>query len=185
MVLYFNPQLNTSGLVTVAGGGTGASTAQGSAANLRYPYLLAQTTAAISSSNSTSEQTLSTFTIPAGAMGSNGIIELYVSGTLTSSVNNKQLVVRLGGVSGTILAAPIFTTNSAYNLKLTLTNVNSVSSQFATAFCNRTADLVATTTTPVASSIDTSVAVDIVIACIKATGTETFTVQKAFATLQV
>jgi len=187
MVLYFNPQLSTSGLVTVAGGGTGASTAQGSAANLRYPYLVAQTTAAVASTNTTAEQTLATFTLPAGILGTNGNFRVYVAGTFTSSGNNKTLRIRLGGVSGTIIGTVVYTTNvvSGYFYDSVTKNVNSAFAQFSTGIGTRTADLVATTSGFVASSVDTSSAVDIVITCEKATGTETFTVQSAFLTVQV
>lgn len=42
MVLYFNPQLNSQGLVTVAGGGTGAATAAGARTNLGLGALAVQ-----------------------------------------------------------------------------------------------------------------------------------------------
>jgi hypothetical protein len=115
--------------LAIADGGTGASTNRAAALNLSVPYVLAQSYAAVSHTGSTAEVALATISIPAGAMGANGSIEVDTVFSYTNNANLKTLRVRFGGVSGTeYLVNNVTTTVSARDSRL-IANRNSASSQ--------------------------------------------------------
>ncbi len=64
------------------------------------PYVFAQTGTAVSVGAVTTEAALATITIPGGAIGPNGWVEIYTSFSFTGSTNTKALRVRAGGISG-------------------------------------------------------------------------------------
>lgn len=85
--------------------------------------------AAVPVTGTTSETTLGSVVIPAGAMGANGIIRVTALFSYTSSGNNKTLRVRLGGLAGTAFHQAISTTSSFHQTMVMIRNRNSVSSQ--------------------------------------------------------
>lgn len=93
------------------------------------PELFAQSAVAVSVGATTADTTLATITIPGGAMGPNGYVELYTVWTVNNNANQKQATVRVGGVAGTLY----FNSNLANFVTSTrflrVMNVNSQSSQ--------------------------------------------------------
>lgn len=97
------------------------------------PYVIAQSAVAASVGAVTTEATLATITIPAGAVGPNGWVEVVHSVTVTNGANNKTHRVRVGGIAGTALCDATLTTSNG-NTRLTIiANRNSASSQVALA----------------------------------------------------
>lgn len=88
----------------------------------------AQSAAPQSVTGTTSETTLATITIPGGAMGANGRVEVMALFSYTNSANNKTLRVKFGG---TTMANAVPTTSASYAASATIANRNSVSSQVA------------------------------------------------------
>jgi hypothetical protein len=65
--------------------------------------ILGASAVAVSGAADTNENILATITIPAGAMGLNGILRVYADYTVTNNANAKTLRVRLSGIGGTVL----------------------------------------------------------------------------------
>lgn len=97
--------------LAVIDGGTGASTPQAAAAAFGVPWTLAKSGVPASVTGTTVETTLATITIPAGAIGPNGFVEIIPLYTYTSSTNTKTLRIRLGGSevwSSVVASAALF-----------------------------------------------------------------------------
>lgn len=141
------------------------------------PTLLAASAVAVSVTGTTAETALATVTIPAGAMGLNGAIEVRSSWTHTNSANAKSLRVRLGGIAGTAFLALSNTAAASVSDMRRIRNRGAANSQVGSC--------AAATTTPVGSSgnalvtgaVDTSAAQDIVISGQLALNTETITLE--------
>lgn len=69
-----------------------------SALDLR-PWVLAASGVAVDHTGDTSETTLATVTLPAGAMGPNGFIEILSLWRFTSSINAKTARIKFGGTT--------------------------------------------------------------------------------------
>ena len=152
---------NCTGL-PVAGGGTGASTARGAMANLGSWYVLGHS--AVQSSQLTgtaSETTFATVTIPANALGPNGIIRVTAQWTYTNSANAKYTRIRLGGLAGTAFTQNTLSTTATIQVYCIIHNVNSASSQKGQP-ANYTG-IGGTIVAPVTASIDTTSDVDLVL----------------------
>ena len=140
-------------------------------------YVLAQSAVAVPSTNTTSEETLATITVPAGIIGLNGALEIITLWTTTNSANNKTPRVRFSGAAGTIFWGPTFTTQVTDQAFCCIRNVRSHSSQKgwssgSNSGFGSSASAVATATVDTASA-DTT----IVISSQKAVGTETCTLE--------
>jgi hypothetical protein len=156
--------------VAVADGGTGASNARAAQANLRGWYVLAASGVAASHTGSTSETTLATVTVPAGALGANGIMRVRANWSYPNSVNTKVFRTRVGGVSGTSIASYTATTTQSIVVANQLHNRNSQSSQV----CANSAWLGgAIDATPTTLSVDTSNAFDVLFTVVLANSSET------------
>ena len=68
-------------------------------------------------------------TLPAGAMGPNGVLRITTLWSYTNSANNKTLRVRLGGLSGTAFQANVVTASNIGVMQRTIQNRNSQASQ--------------------------------------------------------
>jgi hypothetical protein len=89
-------------------------------------YVLAQSAVASSVTGTTTETTLASVTLPGGAMGANGQIEIISLWSYTNSANNKILKVKFGGQQ---LAAITNTTTATEQLLNRAANRNNSSSQ--------------------------------------------------------
>lgn len=92
-------------------------------------YVLAKSGVAVSHTGNTTETTLATIAVPAGALGPNGQVEVEVLFSFTNSANVKTMFVRLGG---SLAGSQTATTSASFQGKSRIANRNSASSQVAT-----------------------------------------------------
>jgi hypothetical protein len=93
------------------------------------PYVIGQSAVASSHTGNTTETILATVTIPAGAIGPNGTVEIVTLWSYTNSANNKTWRIRLGGIGGTQVALITRTTTATDGDLRVIRNRNSASSQ--------------------------------------------------------
>jgi hypothetical protein len=124
--------------VAISDGGTGSSTDRGACANLKTEYILSLSNVQSSYTGGTGEYTLATITIPGGAMGSNGSIEIESVWSWTNNSNNKDVRIRIGGVQ--VIDVTMTTGNLAHT-KTTVGNRNSNSSQISTSLFSVTSGI--------------------------------------------
>jgi hypothetical protein len=98
------------------------------------PYLVCQSAApGMSHTGSTTETTLATCAIPAGAMGANGCLEVDAYFTYTNSVSTKTIRARFSGAAGSIYGTAGATTNAGTRfVGLMICNRNAADSQVGT-----------------------------------------------------
>lgn len=144
----------------------------------KTPQLLGASAVAVSHTGDTNETALATVSIPAGAMGTNGGIEVNTVWTITSSGNNKTLRVRLGGIGGTGVLGAVLTAVAQYSDSRRVRNRNSASSQVVSAGLSAPAGGLGSTAAAVATAaVDTSTAKDLVISAQLANSSETITLE--------
>jgi hypothetical protein len=97
------------------------------------PYVLCQSGEAVSHTGSTTETALATCTIPAGAMGTSGCLDINAYFTYTNSGNTKTVRARFSGAAGSIYGTAGATTNAGTRfVGLTICNRNAADSQVGT-----------------------------------------------------
>jgi len=84
---------------------------------------------ALTHTGNTSETQLAAVTVPAGALGTNGMLRVSMLWGNNNSGNNKIFRARLGGISGTAFAQITHTTNLALSLERLVFNRNAANSQ--------------------------------------------------------
>ncbi|CAN5209870.1 hypothetical protein BH10PSE7_BH10PSE7_03760 [soil metagenome] len=166
----------TSGLATLYGDPTAAL----HAATKRYVdagfRILAASAVAASHTGDTLETALATVTIPANAMGPNGIVQIWSLWTATNSAGAKTPRIRLGGTAGTVYAQPAaLTTSPALRIFTEIQNRNNAASQVGapaavTGFGANAGALVT-------SSVNTAANADLVITGQLATSSDTITLE--------
>lgn len=126
--------------------------------------VVAKSGAAVSHTGDTIETALATITIPAGALGANGIIRVMSIVAMTSSANIKTLRVRLGGLAGAaIFTSSLFTTVSSPRIDVLTFAANATNSQNTQGWCPRATDNLVTGSAIVTSALDMTAAQDLVI----------------------
>lgn len=108
-----------------------------------------------------SETTLATVTIPAGAMGLNGGIQVRCTFSYTNSANTKTIRIRLGGLLGTAYYAVNTTTTVTAEAERVIKNRGAANSQVGS-MPAAAAPYSTNASAPTTSSIDTTAAVDLV-----------------------
>lgn len=147
---------------------------------------LAATTGQASVTGTTSETNLGNLLIPAGALGSNGVIEIYSLWTYTNSSNNKSLILRFNTTSGAISGgtmggtSSVVTTTAATQMLNIIRANNSVAAQL-TWNASGTFPFTTTANAPVVTNINTAANSYINLNGILALGTETITLMHAYA----
>lgn len=133
--------------------------------------ILSQSWSATSAPADTSEDTLATITIPAGAMRANDAIRVTSYWSFTNSVNNKTLKVHFGGVGGAAYLSNVFTTQTPSSVTTVIANANATNAQ--TGF-SEGINLAATTSfgNATTSAVDTTASTTVVITGTKASAGE-------------
>lgn len=149
----------------------------------RYSVLKASAVAASHTGNTT-ETVLATITIPAGAMGLNGVLRIAADWTTTNSANDKTLRIRLGGIGGTALTSTAFTTVANAFHRMLIANRNSASSQFSSTDRSRATDVVSSYEVATAA-INTAVVQTLVLTGQLETAGETITLENYIVELLV
>ena len=141
--------------------------------------ILGASAVAVSGPADTNENILATVTIPAGAMGLNGILRVYHAWTVTSSGNNKILRVRFGGIGGTGFATNTLTTSVSAVGITHIANRGVANSQVGPSNASSIFQGVTSGTgnALTTSSIDTSAATTLVLTGQKASAGETLTLE--------
>ncbi|HEU4853850.1 MAG TPA: hypothetical protein VFS89_01000, partial [Nitrosospira sp.] len=145
--------------------------------DLRYrvvhlPVSLIDSSAVSASCASTAvDEVLASFTIPAGSLGLNSILQIEPLWTFTSSANNKILKVKVGGV---VVYTATRTASEKEGPLVVLANRNSLSSQIHP---YENTYVTAGTGVPATSSIDFSAAVDVEITGQRANAADTLSLQ--------
>jgi len=130
------------------------------------------------------ETALATITVPAGAMGLNGIIRVTPLFSYTNSANNKTLRVRLGGIGGPAFLSNAATTTLLAQPIVLIRNRGVANSQVG--FTAATFSSVGITTGALATgSVDTSAATTVVISGQLANTGETITLESYLVELIV
>lgn len=134
---------------------------------VRPVEVLASSAVAVSCASTAVDEVLASFTIAAGVMGVNSILQIEPLWTYTNSANNKILKVKVGG--STVYSATRTTTVKEAPL-IVLANRNSLSSQIQPYDNNY---VTAGSGAPATYTIDFSVAVDVEITGQRANGADT------------
>ena len=139
-------------------------------------HVLAASAVAVSHTGNTNETVLATIPIPAGAIGPNGVLRVTSQWSYTNSANNKTLKVRLGGISGSIFFDTQQTTTAAYvDMGRLIHNVNSAAAQKSRGASVTGAG--STGTAHITRTVDTTVALDLVLTGQVANTGETVTLE--------
>ena len=136
--------------------------------------VLGSSAIAVPLTGTTSETALATITIPAGAMGANGILRVSPLWSYTANANNKTLRCRLGGLAGTIMSTLSVTTLGYLRQHYLIHNRNSAASQIAGSAVGGT---VTSSVANQTGTINTAAAQDLVISVQLADGADTVTLE--------
>lgn len=129
----------------------------------------------------TSENILATGKIPAGALGLTGALRIFLSFVLTNNANAKTLRVRLGGISGSVIWSQAAANAGVCRADISCGNTGTASSNVSTAMTQLDATM--QTAAAVTTTVDTSVALTLVVTCEKASGADNIVLNSAIATL--
>jgi hypothetical protein len=141
------------------------------------PYVIAQSGAAVSVGAVTTEAVLATITVPAGAVGPNGYVDVVLHATVNNNANNKTVFVRVGGVAGTQYGAMGIPNMAGLVRYISIFNNNSASSQKSSSPSGQTVGFGSFSSTGVTSSVNTAAAWDLVISGQKAVAGDTLTLE--------
>jgi len=149
--------------------------------NLTFPggsaRILGASAVAVNAPADTNENILATITIPAGAMGLNGIIRFVSDISCTNNVNAKTMRLRFSGIGGTVLDTTNMASVGARTQSIMIFNRGVANSQRVIYYTNNQ------TIYPTSSAVDTSVATTLVLTMVKATAGDTVTLESYLAEL--
>lgn len=92
----------------------------------RRPSVLAQAAPGATLTGTAIESVLATITVPAKAMGRNGMLRISTAWSLTNSENEKKIVLRFGGV---VMSSDTVITTSRYQTQQSIQNKGDFDSQ--------------------------------------------------------
>lgn len=108
------------------------SVADGAAVWRHRPRILgASAVTGMAVTGTVTETTLATVTVPAGAMGVNGILRLTSLWTVTNSANSKTIIAKLGGAAGTGYLSRAITATQSISMCTIIRNRNSQAAQIS------------------------------------------------------
>lgn len=139
-----------------------------------YSYVIGKSAVAVSVTGTTNETTLATITIPAGAIGPNGQVEMWIVYSTTNNANAKTPRIKLGA---TAYYAPAITTATTVQAFVRIANRNSASSQVGMAASSPVGVGMAVGSAITTSAINTATAQDITITGQLGVGTDTMTLE--------
>jgi hypothetical protein len=145
-------------------------------AQLGVPYTIAKSGVASSITGTLTRTVLASFTIPAGALGPNGQIEIIPLFTGTSSANSKVFDIRFGGSTTWTSTQTTLTAVQGYSR---VANRNAANVQIV--FVNSSGFGAAATASAVTYAVDTSASVTVEIAGTLANTGETITLESFIA----
>lgn len=150
--------------ITVADGGTGASTQNNACRNLGTWRVIAQSGAATARNSANvagdaTEANVVAVTIPGGVLGPNGVLRVTALWTYSNSASTKAMRIRFGGLAGSVYQSTTATTAAAVRQTTSVWNTNTQSAQagLAASVVENTATATANVTSAVDTSADTTV----------------------------
>jgi hypothetical protein len=151
----------------------GGSAASASSFSATQPVIVpCRSAVAVPLTGGTTETTLATCTIPAGAMGANGIMEIKSQFSYTNSAGSKTFRVKFGGTQFFTSTA---TTSAQANYFVAIFNRNATNSQVGT---NQVGQFSGPNGNPlITSAVDTTAAQNITITGQLSVGTDTLTLE--------
>jgi hypothetical protein len=158
--------------VAVADGGTGASDAQNAQRNLKGVFIVASSAVASSVTGTTTETILATITLPANAMGSNGVVRITTLFSYTNSANTKTPRIKFGGA--TYGGSSVTTTTNVRDQRQ-IANRNATNSQIGNSAV--LGSFAASSSAIVTSAVDTTAAVTILLTGQLTNTSETITLE--------
>jgi hypothetical protein len=163
-------ELGNASDTTITRAAPGVAAVEGRA----MPYVLAQSAVQIPHPSSSIYQ-FALITVPGGAMGPNGYIDMYTYWTINSSASGKGLFFKVGGSGGTTIVNSSYTTQPTYFMRrVVFANRGSNTSNVALIpEAEQYGMNPPFSTGPVTTSLDTSVNWDFYLAGTKATGGDT------------
>jgi len=137
--------------------------------------LIAQSAVAVvAPASDTNENILATVNIPGNLIGANGSVVIDTLWSCTNNANVKTARIRLGGIGGTIVGSMTLTSSLSGRHLARFTNRNSEASQVFSLSGSGTGSSGAAIGT---ATINTANSQDLVITALKATGTDTMTLE--------
>ena len=134
--------------------------------------VLAASAVPASHTGSTSETTLATVSVPAGAMGANGVLRVTTTWSYTNSANTKTHRMRFGGTN---IYVNSVTTTATVRVENQIHNVNSESAQKG--WANNNAGFGTSTGSITTTAIDTTAAQNVTLHAALANAGETITLE--------
>jgi hypothetical protein len=142
------------------------------------PYVIGQSGAAVSVGAVTTETVLATITIPGGAMGPNGWVQVIATVTVNNNANTKTFNVRAGGTGGTLYYNGGFNTQLFGGVFKHICNANSQTSQKGTSPGGANLGIPGSGANAIqTSAVNTAVDWDLVISGQKAVAGDTITLE--------
>lgn len=139
--------------------------------------VLARSAVAASLTGSTSETALASITVPANAMGPNGVLRITSEWSYTNSANNKTLRARLGGLSGTVFDTIVPTTSAYQRRQAEIKNRNAANVQLGPPSAFAAGGWGTSTAAVVTGAVDTTSAQTLALTGQLASAGETITLQ--------
>jgi hypothetical protein len=140
--------------------------------------ILASSAVASSLTGTTAETVMVTVPIPARAMGLNSILRVSAVLSFPSSANLKTIRVRLGGLVGQQLSTAPYTTPTLVIFESSTASRGSSNSQYSICWGSRSTDTVLSLINSASTTVDTTVAQDLVITGALASAAEALTLQR-------
>lgn len=137
------------------------------------PQILSQSAVAASHTGDLTETTLATITLPAGAMGANGKVEIQARWSFSGTAGTKTPKIKFGGTA--IIASNVGATITAYRHNSEVANRNATNSQYT--FVDGMNSSAASLMTTGTLAIDTTASVSITITGTLANAADTITLE--------
>jgi len=170
---------NIAATGTIAGSNLSATFTGADASAVTGTYkVLGASAVAVTAPGDTAENVLATITVPANAMGANGILRIWASWSITNNANNKTIIVRFSGASGTAYLSVTQNNLASYGTLTSITNRGATNSQVGGINNGTSAGLGAAGGTLPTSAVDTTASTTVVLACTKASGGDTCTLER-------
>lgn len=144
-----------------------ATTARKIASGSKTPYILGKSSAAVTAPLDTNTNTLATITVPAAAMGANGLLRIKALFNAATATTNRTCTIQFGG---TAMCTKILSNEVDMLLEVEISNANSVSAQYGIPTFTTINGI--QLLTPTTAAINTAAAADVTIKVTKATGAD-------------
>lgn len=145
--------------------------------------LCASAATGMSVTGTTSETTLATCTVPANAMGANGVLRITAVWSNNNSANTKSFRVKFPGTSGTNYLTLNTTTNISHRMQAQIANRNATNSQVGMSASTSQTGWASSSVALATSTADTTADQDVSFRAQLANGSDTATLESLLVEL--